>query len=498
MIAYSTLMIFFSACRKLSFRVLLPLLVALPVFSQVKKQEELINQFEKFKSGAQQQHQSFIDRNDSLFLQFLQQSWKKVNLIRSELRSPLKPSLQPTLKDSLRSPFSREVEVDTNQVGTRNLLSLQHNLQMDDPVGYASVSYIKGLQFYGIESQLEVKPHLLPELRVISPKSIAEFYTGLTRNKDYWAEQLAVLQNMRSKYLLNDWGFYQLSSKAAHVFYESSNERKLLSWYILLRAGYKVKIGYNEELVYLLFPAKEKLYGTPYFKEDDDIFYVMEENRNVIQDLQTYNNNYPGNSKSVSFALSEYPLLQGDKFSKSHQYKGIDFEFTFNRGVLDFLSTYPQCDLRVYFGPGLTSSNEKKLDDFFQPKLKGLSKRESIDMLLDFCQHAFPYATDQSQFGKEKYLFSEQSLFFPANDCEDRTIFLSYLIKRYLKLETIALDFPGHVNLGVFLNESFTGTYIAYIGKKYLICDPTYINAKSGMLSSEYLSQKAKIIPLTQ
>jgi hypothetical protein len=152
--------------------------------------------------------------------------------------------------------------------------------------------------------------------------------------------------------------------------------------------------------------------------------------------------------------------------------------------------------LKVYFGPGLSPDNAKVLDNFLKDKLASKTKREAIDFLLDFCQFAFPYETDQSQFGKERYLFAEESLYFPANDCEDRTVFLSYLVKRYLGLETIALDFPGHVNLAVNLDEPITGTYINYNGAKYLICDPTYINAKSGMLSSAYMNQKAKIIQI--
>lgn len=476
--------------------IMLPTL-SLSSYSQVKKQDELINQFEQFRTGIQKKQQAFIDKNDSIFLTFLQQSWKKINLIKNELRRPLKSPVQPELPDSVFKTDNREILVDTS-MADKNGNFLASNYLIEDDIEYASISYRKGFHFYGIEDQLEVRPDLLPQLKTISSKSIADFYSGLAKNKEYWSEQIETLQGMRSKYLLNDWGFYQLSSKAANVFYDGANERRLLSWYILLRAGFKVKVGYNDDLVYILFPTKEKLYGTPYFKEDGDVFYVMEENRVALEDMQTYEGNYPGNIKFISLALSEYPLLQGDKFTKTLTYKGTSFEFAFNRGVLDFLASYPQCDLRIYFGPGVTSQNQKKLDDYFLPKLKGLNKRSSIDLLLDFCQFTFPYATDQSQFGKEKYLFAEQSLYFPANDCEDRTVFLSFLIQRYLNLSTVALDFPGHVNLGVLLNEPFSGTYITYNKSKYLICDPTYINAKSGMLSQEYFNQKAKIIPLMQ
>jgi hypothetical protein len=464
--------------------------------AQNKKQEELIQQFDNFKQGFKQQHQDFIDKNDSLFILFLKNSWKKVALVKGDARPSIKPTQQPVQLDTIFK--LQELKIDTVQAQSSSipLAKLDASWSVDEPVAYASVSYMKGFNFYGIESSFDVRPNLLPQLRSISSESITEFYSGLAKNNDYWKEQVLTLQTMRSKYQLNDWGFFQLSSKAANVFYEGSNERKLLSWYILLKSGFKVKVGYNDDLVCLLFPTKEKLFSVPYFREGDEMYYVIDENKSRLNEIETYDQNYPGNSKPVSLALKTYPLLQGDRVARQVNYKNNKLDFTFNRGVMEFLASYPQCDLKVYFGPGLNTKNAEVMDGFLKPRLTGKSKRESIDLLLDFCQLAFPYETDQSQFGKEKYLFAEETLYFPANDCEDRTVFLSYLVKRYLSLETIALDFPGHVNLAVNLNEPITGTYINYNGAKYLICDPTYINAKSGMLSSSYMNQKAKIINL--
>lgn len=464
--------------------------------AQNKKQEELIKQFDAFQQGVKQQHQNFIDKNDSLFILFLKNSWKKVALIRGDVPIGLKPNQQPVQTDT--SLNVQEIKIDSiqPQSSSNSLAKLESGWSIDEPISYASVSYMRGFNFYGIESTFDVRPSLLPQLKSISSAAITEFYSGLVKNNDYWKEQVIALQTMRSKYQLNDWGFFQLSSKAANVFYEGSNERKLLSWYILLKSGFNVKVGYNDESVCLLFPTKEKLFSVPYFREGDELYYVIDENKSRLVEIETYEQNYPGNTKAVSFALKNYPLLQGDKVTRQVSYKNYKLDFSFNRGVMEFLASYPQCDLKIYFGPGVSAKNAETLDAFFKTKLSGKTKRESIDILLDFCQLAFPYETDQSQFGKEKYLFAEETLYFPSNDCEDRTVFLSYLIKRYLNLETIALDFPGHVNLAVNLNEPITGTYINYNGAKYLICDPTYINAKSGMLSSSYMNQKAKIINL--
>jgi hypothetical protein len=472
--------------------------VGFTVKGQQNKQDDFLKQFEDFKSKIETRHQVFTDRNDSIFLKFLNASWKKVSLVSNNNKFRLKPVQQPIQADTILNSF--ELKIDSAQSSKSDTPLSQGRLQLEiqTPISYGNISYLKRLNFYGIETPLEVKTQFLPQLKSISSQSIAEFYSELIRNTDYWKGQLSYLQALRSKHKLNDWGYYQLSNKVSQLFYNGLNETRLLAWFLLIKSGYKVKVGYDNGQICLIMATNERLFNVPYFRENDELFYVMVDNGFPIKDLETYDQNFPGNLRTVSLALSTYPLLQGNKVSKIIKYKNNQFDFSFNRGVLDFLSSYPLCELKLYFGPGLTSANETVLDDFFIKKLAGLSKRAAVDLLLDFCQFAFPYATDQAQFGKEKYLFPEESLFFPANDCEDRTVFLSYLIRRYLNLQTIALDFPDHVNLGVNLNEAISGSFVTFNGARYLICDPTYINAKSGMLSPAFANQKVKLINVEQ
>jgi hypothetical protein len=71
---------------------------------------------------------------------------------------------------------------------------------------------------------------------------------------------------------------------------------------------------------------------------------------------------------------------------------------------------------------------------------------------------------------------------------------MAFLVKRYTGLSTVALDFPGHVTLAVNLPNAGNGNFISFKGERYLVCDPTYINAKSGMIPDQYKSVKAKIV----
>ena len=61
-------------------------------------------------------------------------------------------------------------------------------------------------------------------------------------------------------------------------------------------------------------------------------------------------------------------------------------------------------------------------------------------------------------------------------------------------LDVVGLDYPGHVATAVRFNESVSGDSVNYNGKRYVISDPTYINASVGMAMPEFKSELPKVI----
>ena len=123
-----------------------------------------------------------------------------------------------------------------------------------------------------------------------------------------------------------------------------------------------------------------------------------------------------------------------------------------------------------------------------------MSELEAVNFLLRFVQTAFDYKTDDQQFGKEKYLMLEETLHYPSSDCEDRSIFFSFLVKNLLHLDVVGLDYPGHIATAVKFNSDLSGDLISYNGYNYLICDPTYINANAGMVMPQFKNIEPKVI----
>jgi hypothetical protein len=89
-----------------------------------------------------------------------------------------------------------------------------------------------------------------------------------------------------------------------------------------------------------------------------------------------------------------------------------------------------------------------------------------------FTRYAFLYQNDENNFGKEKRLSPEQTLFSKYSDCDDRAALFFYLVKEIYNLPMIALLYPTHISMAVQFDKA-QGQSIIYKGQKYSVCEPT-------------------------
>lgn len=125
--------------------------------------------------------------------------------------------------------------------------------------------------------------------------------------------------------------------------------------------------------------------------------------------------------------------------------------------------------------------------------LSGKSELDKAEMLLNWVQTAFEYKTDEEQFGGERSLFADESLYYPYCDCEDRSILYSILVQDLLGLDVVLLHFPGHLATAVKFATNVEGDYIELENGRYIVCDPTYIGAPVGLAMPEYKEKDVEI-----
>ena len=123
-----------------------------------------------------------------------------------------------------------------------------------------------------------------------------------------------------------------------------------------------------------------------------------------------------------------------------------------------------------------------------------MSQEDAANLLINFVQTAFRYMTDDEQWGYERPFFPEETLYYPYSDCEDRSILYARLVRELLGLDVVFLHYPGHLATAVCFEEDVQGDHIVLDDKKYIVCDPTYINATIGMQMPTMNGCEVKIV----
>jgi len=474
----------------LAFLFLLFFLMAQAQTDQTEKAFE--KEFQSFMDSIVSVHQQFLSENDSLFLEFLRSSWNSYKTIIPDKKEENKPVVQPRMQEDSAS-FELHSEKPAQLSTPAQQPANKDSFNIEKPEILLSRAVMKEINYYGVKASLYFFPDRIPSLDQVSNQGIASFFREMASNKE-WDFNLTQLHQLKHEHNLNDWGYYCLLKKASTCFFEDQNEQILFTWYMLLKSNYDVRTGYSGNDILLLLPTLQQIYNVPFLNLKGKNYYLLNGHTENPKSVFTYDSSYPASNRIFSLLLDEYPLIDPIPVSKTLHYMEEDIRLQINISMIDFFSGIPLCSMQTYFRPLLKPDTWAPIDSFLVPRLSSKTDREKIDVLLDFIQTAIPYETDQQQFGKERYLFAEECLFYPYADCEDRTILMAQMVKHYTKLNSIALEFPGHVVLAVDFGENEKGTFINYLGKKYIICDPTYIHARSGMLPDELKNTKAMVI----
>ena len=138
--------------------------------------------------------------------------------------------------------------------------------------------------------------------------------------------------------------------------------------------------------------------------------------------------------------------------------------------------------------------------DELYPQLKravtGVSEQMAVEKLLNWVQTAFVYEYDDKVWGGNRAFFPDETLYYPYCDCEDRSILFTRLVRDLLGLKCILIYYPGHIAAAVSFTQPVTGDYIQTGGRRFTVCDPTYIVAPVGRTMPKMNNASAKVIIL--
>lgn len=448
--------------------------------------------FEEYKLAQKKAYKSYQNSVDVEFVSYLKQQWSYVKEQKPKaLYKEKKPQALPTKEIQKPKKYLHEIVIDTPKP----------TIVTEKKVTIAPVSIQKerekilSVEYYGLKLDIPIVKALPTQLNPIKKSDdFTLFWDKMSRfNFSLTTKQL---HSYQKEYQLNGWSMYTIVKKLSAKVYDEQYEQELLSWFMLNKLGYKVKIGFIKSRVVLLSATDVEVFSTPFFTINNRRYYALDYYlKGHFGSLYTYKKDFATSTKSIDFSMKKLPRFADDTLNKDIAFTSLNtsLHVELNRHLLEYLKTFPQVAYTTYFETSLNAKADKAIIDMFYPLLKGKSKTQALNILLTFVQKSFTYETDWKQFGYEKVMFPSEILFYGNSDCDDRAVMFSYLAKRLLHVKVVGLKFSNHMATAIYYDEVRKGQdYLQ--NASFVVSDPTYINAGVGQAMPKYLNTKVKII----
>jgi hypothetical protein len=471
--------------------------------NETRKMQELRNKYDEYVKAREDEYGDYLKKEWESF-----QAFKGI-----PVPEPPKPEVIPVYTPPPQKPENITPERQPENITKIPVISKEIPKSEEKPNARLNPLITKiepenflksdlSFTFYGAKILVDFdKAMVIPSPRPISEDGIGLYWTKACKtNYTGLINQLLQYKNLMC---LNDWGYYLLVRQTAQkITLPDPNSQNLLTWFLLCRSGYKAKISYAEEKTSVIIPADQVMYGKDYLTIDQVNYYFLDPVGSNI--IHTYARDYPDATRVFDFnidkALNLGETNEERTFSFTYANQPYLIKVKINDDVIAFYRDYPLVNMNVYFDAAVERMALESLADALLPILKPMSEVEKVNFLLKFVQTAFQYKVDQEQFGKEKYFFAEELFYYPYSDCEDRSVLFAFLVDELLDMKVIGLGYDGHVATAVHFSDQagVEGSYFIFRNDKFIVADPTYINAPAGLTMPQYSGSEAEVIEISK
>lgn len=433
------------------------------------------SRYEAFLESRRNAVKAYVDSRNARYAEFMKQRWREADITSADTEttqpSPVIPIKNRDAEDASHIAIPKEPDAQKSTT--------------DKPTGPQSIGESANddtfvFSFFGTDCRVPQFDMLKPALNNCTEESVAALWAMFATSG--YAPVIDKCTTLRQTMRLNDWGYLMLLKSLADAWYApDSDEAILLRTFLAVQSGYRVRIAQSAGHLLMLFACNEQIYRRRYVSLDGARYYMFDI-RNGNAKCRVFDRAFGGESP-ISLRMTALPHLV-DKPSptrtlQSKNYPNIKITAAINRNLIDYLDTYPNCDLEIYCLPTFSDDVADSVETI-KRSIANLNTKDAVAMILDFVQSAFDYKTDAEQFGYERSFFAVETLCYPYCDCEDRAILFSALIEHLTGLDTVLLQYTGHVAAAVCLGNDVAGDYVTVNGRRYIVCDPTYVGAGIG------------------
>ena len=361
-------------------------------------------------------------------------------------------------------------------------------------------------EFYNHTFNLDVDSSVIvPAFTTLSEQHIRTSYDKV--NTGSYTKISDSLTAFKDKNNLNDWLYYQLIRKTAEQISpkkENYERYTFYKWFLMVKSGFDARLTIADGRIIFYVYNNEDISDIPYLIFENKKFMCLNYHDYAHADL----NKVPPYGmigikeakKSFSYKVTRMPDFKPEDYAEKmltfkYRQKTYHFNIKLNSDVETLFTNYPIVDFETYFNIPLSKETYSSLIPVLKKNVSGMKQKKGIDYLMRFTRYAFLYEDDAANFGKEKRLSPEETLFADYSDCDDRAALFFYLVKEIYDLPMIALLYPTHITIAVQFDKPI-GQPIVYNGKVYSVCEPTpqAENLGVGQLGSKYKGVKYEVV----
>lgn len=451
-----------------------------------------------FKQKTQDEWNAYRAKANEEFASYLEKTWERKTGEKPKPAAPKVPEVPPIVlpEITIDIPEDNPIEVDISFPKIE-----------DEPIPIAPIPYKPkpaekkiSFTFYGTPGIVRFDMATKVGLNGTDEKAVSNFWRGLSG--DAYDNVVADCLSIRRERDLCDWAYYKMTEKVAETLYGSRNERAIFHGWLLSQSGFSIRLGRENGNIHLLPGTNTLLFGKPFWKLDGNYYTLLD--NSSISAMYLMNAQFPGTSPirtrmNASNAF-EKSATSGREL-RSKRFPSANARVSCDKNSLSFLQDIPisaiegteATDYLMYAGMPFSDKAGYDLLTMLQDQVAGKTETEAANVLLNFVQTAFEYKTDGEVWGRERPFFPEETLYYPYSDCEDRAILFCALVQKIMRLDVAFVSYPGHLATAIHFNETIPGDYFIVNGQRYLVCDPTFINAPIGLTMPGMDNTKAKV-----
>ena len=200
---------------------------------------------------------------------------------------------------------------------------------------------------------------------------------------------------LRKALNLSDWAYLQMIDAFAHKVYgQDDNSAALLTTYLYMLSGYKVRIGATDGNIYMLFACEEQIYNKNMFIVGGTSFYGIDELPVRMHICEATFEKEQELSLVVKGGQRFAYKGSAPRRITAKDYPDVSVEVSVNENLLKFYDTYPTSKIgdnvmtrwAMYANVELDERVKNSVYPTLSAAINGLSEIEAVNRLLNFVQ----------------------------------------------------------------------------------------------------------------